>query len=158
MKSQPTEQMLACSRALTLHRPWDTAILEGTKRIENRSWRPKEAPGWLYLHSGTGWSQEGQVLLTQQHLVPPDPYKQQGRIQGMIHVASFLAPGEMSPDLTQMIWQQLNCYGWVIDQVVLFDEQAPRVVTRGAQRVWTPHLTTLTALRTILQEGLWRLV
>ena len=41
-----------CTHALTVRQPWATAILEGPKRIENRSWIcPGPFPRWIAIHA-----------------------------------------------------------------------------------------------------------
>lgn len=42
-------------KALTLAQPVASAMIHGGKYIENRTWRPAEAPGLVAVHAGSKW-------------------------------------------------------------------------------------------------------
>lgn len=46
---------MTCTHALSIRQPWASAIIDGPKRVENRSWRPLwQLPQWIAVHASAG--------------------------------------------------------------------------------------------------------
>lgn len=59
-------------RALSLSRPWTTLILNGTKDVENRSWRTPYR-GTLVIHGAQSWDGDS-AAATAGQILDPDSY------------------------------------------------------------------------------------
>lgn len=58
-------------KALTFQQPWASITACGVKDVENRSWRPKENPGKILIHTGTRYKKlDYQGLLPYEMLLP----------------------------------------------------------------------------------------
>lgn len=137
-------------RALTLHRPWDTAILRLGKPVENRSWPP---PSHLIgqrfaLHSGKKWDREGAFtveMLAHKHGIDLDvahihisrAAQLDSVILGTVKLARVLSraqPQLGTPDpLASSPWF-FGDYGWVCEDPIPFAQPVP---CKGMQGLWT---------------------
>jgi hypothetical protein len=157
--NETKKTLLEARRALTLHRPWDYAILNGTKWVENRSWAPKAAPGWIFLHSGSTWADRGVDMARAMDgasglsTLEWEPF----RIHGMVYVSGFIQPHEMPKDLPPELaaWKESASVGWLIDQVAVFTDEAVAQIgsVRGAQRLWNLDARTLALVQHQIGSG-----
>lgn len=118
-------------RALTLWRPWDSAILFGGKRIENRPWAPWPRIHGLFicLHAGQKYDRDAAVAMVEAKLyTPPSPssiYTKAGVIVGVARVTGSVTESD-DP------WFS-GPYGWLLDDVTAFKEP---VAAKGMQGLW----------------------
>lgn len=133
--------------ALTLHRPWDTAILVLGKPVENRDWPPMPSVvgSRIALHSGLTWDGDGARFIFAQAVADGIPgtvvsnaldqaYRVKGAIIGTVKVAGVLrrdAPHPTDP-LHQSPWF-FGAFGWVCEQPIVLPGPVP---CRGAQKLW----------------------
>lgn len=157
------EELLGATRALTLHRPWDMAILRGTKWVENRGWKLKEPPGWIYVHGGAMWDEVGEMMLrTVDGLRSNTMEAPPGVLGGLMKVTRFVVGGEADLPFTgepgapggPMVWKEAASIGWAIEQVVAFDGMT-RPRCPGRQNVWTVAERPLHLARELIREGLF---
>lgn len=162
-RSALIEELLGATRALTLHRPWDMAILRGTKWVENRSWKLKEPPGWIYVHGGAMWDEVGEMMLrTVDGLRSNTMEAPPGALGGLMKVTRFVVGGESdlpfggepgSPG-GPMVWKEAASIGWAIEQVVAF-EGMTRPRCSGRQNVWTVPAPVLHLAQELIRDGLF---
>lgn len=138
-------------RALTLWRPWDTAILYLGKPVENREWGPPSnlIGQRIALHSGKKFDEEGActiVKLCHAAQFPPPAFveacldraeKLDSVILGTVRIARVLERRQQhfgAPDpLATSPWF-FGSFGWVCEDVIAFPEPVP---CKGAQGLWT---------------------
>lgn len=113
--------------ALTLWRPWDQAIVHGTRRIENRPWRRNSIIGQrIAIHAGKKYDLAGaQDMVAAGLFAPPPIEKSPEGIVGLARVAGFVTDSR-SPWFSGPI-------GWKLDEVVALPEPVP---CKGAQGLW----------------------
>lgn len=124
-------------RAITVHRPWDQAILRGGKTVENRSWPLYERmigvpiaihAGKRYDAAGASWMQ-GMDL----YRAPADERSPTGLVGAVvfdrvIHEARCDGdPEDSNPWFT-------GPWGWVVRAVAILEHP---VQCKGAQGLWT---------------------
>ena len=131
-------------RALTLWRPWDQAILYGTKRLENRNWKPwKSIVGKLVaLHAGQKYDSNGAKWMHEQGLYTPP--KSSVSPTGIVGVARIVTALETSDDP----WF-VGDFGWLLQDVRAFNTPIPCI---GAQGLWKVQGPVLEALQQALLE------
>jgi len=135
-------------KALTLHRPWSDAIVHGTKRVENRTWRPPCADlgTMIAIHAGKTWAADSLWPEGDRPRVPEDsPTGIVGvaRLIGWVRTAdsygaieyegtwALTAAGARAA--VESGWYVPGCIGWVLANVV----PIPAVDCRGRQGLWT---------------------
>jgi hypothetical protein len=140
--------------ALTLWRPWDTAILLLGKPVENRDWPP---PAFLIgqrfaLHSGKKWDEEGACKIATFASVGgiatvaigaalDRAEKVDSAIIGTVKLTRVLRRDELrilADPLANSRWF-FGAFGWVCEEPFLLPEPIP---CRGAQKLWKlpPHI------------------
>lgn len=130
--------------ALTLWRPWDTAILHLGKPVENRDWPPPASMvGQRFaLHSGKKWDKDGAASvadLSGRSLVELAPFFHRAMdvhsaVIGTVRLSRVIKPNTlpaMDP-LASSPWY-FGSYGWVCDDPFPLPKPVP---CRGAQRLW----------------------
>lgn len=136
-------------RGLTLHRPWDTAMLVLGKPLENRSWSPPAAVigQRIALHSGKTWDGDGVAFITglavSNGMAPREvlDFVDRARdvhsaIIGTVKISRVLRRGDlasMSDPLYSSPWFFGDC-GWVREDAFLLPEPVP---CKGMQGLWT---------------------
>jgi hypothetical protein len=70
------------SKAISIKQPWAWAIIEGLKRVENRSW-PTNYRGPLLIHAGLNEDHLGWLALDRMGIEFPDEVER-GGIIGMV--------------------------------------------------------------------------
>jgi hypothetical protein len=142
-------------RALTLWRPWDTAILYLGKPIENRDWAPPPSVigQRIALHSGKKFDEAGAVKVVELarfhgitdkviELMLDRSEKLDSVILGTVRIGSVLSRAQLAfgtPDpLATSPWF-FGAFGWVCEEPIAFQEPVP---CKGAQGLWTlpPHI------------------
>lgn len=117
-------------RALTLWRPWPWAILDGSKRVENRPRRWDIKGIVLAIHAGRRWHQAGCDTIRQVHpMCPPSNNRHpSGSIEGAARVLDVLS----SAEARARGWSWVNDDGWcyVLERVVRFRTPIPNIVGR----------------------------
>jgi hypothetical protein len=144
--------------ALTLHRPWEHAIAEGWKPVENRDWPP---PPWLIgeffgIHAGkkydkeaAEWMRENLAQLGIKGLVPDDEASRSGKIVAVARLAGAIQVervgeqlqardvlGPLTPEQVAAVLRSPWAGGpwcWVPVDVVRLPEG---VVCQGARKLW----------------------
>jgi len=116
-------------RALTLIRPWDQAIVRGSKRIENRSWRPWDSiiGKVIAIHAGQKYDPKAAEWMRDELLFDaPDRHDYPaGVIVGLARITGCI---ETSDDP----WF-VGPFGWTLDDVAALSAPVP---CRGAQGLW----------------------
>lgn len=152
-------------RALTLWRPWDTAIFYLGKPLENRDWAPPTAliGQRLALHSGKRFDEEGACRVVD--LARADGFTEEiitkflerserldSVILGTVKLGRVLARGQMqlgAPDPLMSSRWFFGKFGWVCEDPIAFAEPVP---CKGAQGLWS--LRPDIEARVLEQEGL----
>ncbi|MCH9730779.1 MAG: hypothetical protein K0U84_14080 [Actinomycetia bacterium] len=138
--------------AITLHRPWPSAIFDlppgVAKNIENRSWPP---PGDIIgtriaIHAGIEWDQAGAELIEELTGQRFYSFNCPRGVVGTVIVRRVIHPRTGETDIR---WWNPEYYGWFLAQPIRFDH--PRPAT-GKQGVWTwrPHQKTRDPQLTLL--------
>jgi hypothetical protein len=129
---------------LTLHRPWDLAIAEYGKRIENRTWEPFAAlvggPP-IALHAGKAWDTMGGEFVADVARQGGTPIANwtgsspgifaTARIVGVVHSQDEATRVNAPTDQT---WWWAGPLAWVLTDIRVLPE---RLVCGGRQRLWT---------------------
>jgi len=130
-------------RGLTLWRPWDIAMRELGKGVENRDWTPPEyLVGQLVaLHSGQHWDEAGAQTIAEvtgrkeleDRACPAGYITCVGVLVGYVEVDEWtglpLNPAVVTPDQDQWLFGR---YGWLIPDRVAIEP----VACKGRQGLW----------------------
>ncbi len=80
-------------KCLSVKQPWASLICMGIKDVENRSWRPKDAPGRILIHAGATMDRYAQSEI--EDIVGQDlPKLPKGAIIGSVEVYGFVEHSE----------------------------------------------------------------
>lgn len=124
---------------LTLWRPWSCAIAHGSKRIENRPWRPPTSVlgQLLALHAGGRWDEEGAEYVSRLH--PELPGKPAWTQRGIVAVARLVSfkPARLPHEVLEAKdgdarWE-FGPWCWCLDQVLALETPIPAL---GRQKLW----------------------
>lgn len=118
-------------KALTVKQPWADAIAHGTKRTENRTWKPSNSAGTrILIHAGGAYDTMGRFLITDRAALNSWPDTRGAVIAiaeiGDVHTAEN---GCCAP------WGEYGVYHWTLAGVVPLPEPVP---CGGRQMLWTP--------------------
>ncbi len=107
-------------KCLSLKQPWATLICMGIKDVENRSWRPKEAPGRILIHAGATMDKYAQSEAEDiiGHELPKLP---KGAIIGSVEVYGFVEHSES-------VWAgegQGSEWKWLLRDAKMFKKPIP---------------------------------
>lgn len=131
--------------ALSISRPWTTAILRHGKNVENRSWQTNYR-GPIYLHAAKSWDpaaapfdiavnrlslSEGMRLAIDEPSRHPTGIVAVARLTG---ICSVWPDGRGPCDCGA--WAARGQYHWQLAGVVALPEPVP---CRGFQGLWWPH-------------------
>lgn len=123
-------------RAITLHEPWASAIADGVKDVENRTWPlPKAYVGVpIAIHAGKKYDEEGRDELLASGLWRPPIGSPLGCVIALVVFDRTIINGWYElHDRPRSPWFSGPC-GWPVRAV----EKLPRVIPcRGAQGLWT---------------------
>lgn len=120
------------TRALSIRQPWADAIIHGTKRVENRTWRRDtgdHALGWVWVHASAGYDKAGDLWMREQGLHIPLADVPRGALIGLAHF-DLISNGPMGPADP---WA-FGPWCWCIGEVIALDEPVP---CKGALGLWT---------------------
>lgn len=129
---------MATIKALTVKQPWAWAIAHHEKRVENRTWKPKDPPDFLAIHAGKKDRDyvrsalnhlEGQKGIPIKDLPHPDliPY---GAVVAVSKIARIVEDRAELPAGQDRWWD--GPVGWVLEDVTPIDP----VECRGALGLW----------------------
>jgi len=130
-------------RALTLHRPWDWAILHAGKDCENRTWKPPaSALGQrLAIHAGKVFDVDGMLWMESERglTVPGKSSHPSGVVTGVVTLVGWITP-DCADMLTFEEYDRARAsrwycgrVGWVLADPIPLAEPVP---CRGAQGIW----------------------
>jgi len=130
--------------AITLHSPWAQCIIYGTKRVENRTWKPpaKVRGERLVIHCGKTDDKEKWAELRDSDIgyTPTEENWHAGHIIGSVRVIGVrkndqvhMFGGRPVPDgLAGDTWYMPDHYGWLLDEIEVYKP----IPVRGYQKVW----------------------
>lgn len=132
-------------RAISIKQPWAEAILQGVKKVENRTWSPTGHGGKLILHTGLNMDRQGQSWLLDCYLdesvrgprwdgcVQAEPWVL-GAYLGVIEITG-VDPRFMPPPDGPDPWRDEDQWGWRIGRVLRF----PKPISgKGRQGLFYP--------------------
>lgn len=122
-------------KALSIKQPWAEAILQGVKKVENRTWGTAYR-GSVIVHAGLTFDRKGYDWLVDGEIAAlegrggfvwprrlwRDDYKRGGFL-GVMEITGCSLPGE-EPGLPDP-WRDPAQYGWQIGRVVRFIQPIP---------------------------------
>jgi len=132
-------------RALTLWSPWGSAIVRGSKDVENRGWA---VPEWLIgetiaIHNGQRWDPACLSLWEEIDGDVPDSEILDAEIGCIVGVAKIVRcdppsgtladVGRVSRDPCDSFWRHPWAFGWCLDERRSLDKPIP---WKGRQGVW----------------------
>lgn len=141
-----TKQRKQLRYALTLHTPWDQAILYGDKRVENRKWAPKalECPEWIALHAGLTHDEMATYQLEREGLYTfNEQLHKPGYIVGLIRIAGWSRYDDPERDHANDPWAS-GPICWHIDRVLAFESP---VMCSGQRMLWEIPYGKIDAVR-----------
>lgn len=115
------------THALSIKQPWLDAILFGTKRIENRTWKREHTPGWIWLHAPESYDKAGERWMRERGLHNPELGVPRGAILGLAYVHTIT---NAVPKHDQWAFGPV-C--WFIYEVIQLLDPVP---CKGALGVW----------------------
>ncbi len=136
--------------AITLHSPWAQCIIHGTKRVENRTWKPPThiRGERLAIHCGKSddaekWAELQGAAADPEHPLdwaPSRDLHHPGCVIGSAVVVGVrlddrvhMFDGRPTPDgLDGDPWYIPGNYGWLLDEIHVYEP----VEARGYQKVW----------------------
>lgn len=153
-------------KALSIKQPWAEAILQGVKKVENRTWRPKYTlRGPVIVHAGGQFDRVGYDWLVDGEIArervgrTAGPILWRGRLWkddyrrsaflGVMEITGFSAPCDSCQH--GGLWRDPAQHGWLIGRVVRFAEpisgkgrlglfEPPAEVAEVAAAVWARAL------------------
>lgn len=132
---------MVATRALSIQQPWADAIIHGTKRVENRTWRRKDdgrGLGWIWVHAPATYDNEGAMWMRKRHLHTPEASSPRSALIGLAYVHT-MSNGPLDADDP---WA-FGPWCWCIGEVIALDESVP---CKGALGLWAvPDATLATA-------------
>lgn len=124
-------------KALSIKQPWAEAILQGVKRVENRTWGTKYR-GPVIVHAGLTFDRKGYDWLVDREVAAvaagggeflwpgrlwQKDFYSRGGFLGVMEITGCSAPGEQSGAADP--WRDPAQYGWQIGRVLRFAEPVP---------------------------------
>lgn len=129
-------------KALTLHRPWDWAIINAGKDVENRDWPCYLKPGdYIALHAGKTFDHAGYRFIADmcaEVRAPWPPTDEQHRAGFIYGIAQF--GGNVQDSDSPWFFGD---YGWILKNVVAIEP----VACRGAQKLFDLPADVLAQVR-----------
>lgn len=124
-------------KALTIHQPWASAIVDGPKRVENRKFRPRqELPMDIAIHAGLHSPDEQTIFDVQRlWLRCPEHAKdfQKGAVLGVATIISIMDEAEAKGWLRHRLWT-VGPLCWELDNVRRLLRPVP---CKGRLSLWT---------------------
>ncbi len=130
---------------LTLHRPWDYAMVRQGKDVENRPWKPwpRIIGARIALHAGMRYDDAGAGFIDSLcglGYAPTESESRGGaivattRIEGWVHESGSFAgvPPEVAREARRSRWF-MGPYGWIVRDTRALRQPVP---CRGAQGLW----------------------
>jgi hypothetical protein len=150
-------------RAISLWQPWASLVALGEKKIETRSWRPRQE-GPLLIHAAKRWKPDQQNLCFRPDFTEaldglginkPMPV---GGFIALVSVARFVqTDGYFNLDGSTILTDKefafgdfgTGRYGWELDNVFDFETI---VYARGRQGLFIPSHSQLSKIRTYIPD------
>lgn len=127
-------------KALTVKQPWADAITHGTKRTENRTWRPPQGTGArILIHAGSAYDPMGRFIITDWTALESWP-----DTRGAVVAVAELGDVHAAEDGCCSPWGQPGVYHWTFTSVTALPEPVP---CGGRQKLWTPGDDVLAAVQ-----------
>ncbi len=150
--------------ALSIRQPWASAIVDGPKRIENRTWQPPfDLIGErIWIHAAATYDVEGHESARKLWpVLDKDPTVEigsrystnLGAVLGSARIAGFGSDkffdvyGKATEDIFEDPWWS-GPYGWLLDDVIKLRSPIP---SRGYQKLWVPDDALLRQLNRTTQ-------
>lgn len=106
-------------KALVVRQPWAWAIMEGTKRFENRSWKTSyRGPLAIIAGSSKQSLARGTAFIEQLGLVVPDNLPR-GCILGVVNLVDIILPSQSCDPFAE------GPYCWVLESSVKLERPVP---------------------------------
>jgi len=130
--------------ALTIWQPWAWAIVEGHKKIENRTWQPPAhlLGKWLLIHAGANLDAQAVPTVRRLVRVPCLPRMTCRHVLGVVRVAKVYGDEipKFSPEQLELDHPgQKRWYGgpvaWFFDRAIAFPQPIPMRGQQGVFRV-----------------------
>lgn len=116
-------------KAITIAQPWAWAIVEGAKRIENRTWRTKHR-GPLAIHAGK--SKLFMIPKLPDGTDVPQLYLPFGALVGVAELVDCVRVEDLPPALAMNPFAA-GPWCWILDNV----RKIEPIPMNGAQLLWT---------------------
>lgn len=127
-------------KALTVKQPWADAIVHGTKRTENRTWKPSQPVGSrILIHAGAAYDPMGRFVIDDRDLLQSWP-----DARGAIVAVAEISDVHSAQSGCCAPWGQPGVYHWALSNVVALPEPVP---CGGRQMLWTPSDDVLAGVR-----------
>ncbi len=128
-------------KVLSLIQPWATLIVLGEKKIETRSWRPKNFSGELYIHASKKLDKKVCEQEPFKSILAKHGYNAHnlpiGAIIGKCNVLYYSSTEELRHDISEQENAfgdySDNRYGWTVDNPILFANPIP---AKGKLNIW----------------------
>lgn len=146
-------------RCLSLHRPWDLAVVTGHKDVENRDWR--SPPGewligqWIGIHGGRKWDGHGADFIAERVGLRFGRDASRGGIVGAARVIGVIGPSENNSHAAivygdpALVANRIRSRWWMGAWGIVFDEAvalAKPIPCNGALGFWPPDEAAVEAL------------
>lgn len=139
---------------LSIRQPWASAIVDGPKRIENRTWKRNHAGFYIAIHAGKSFEADAHCDIAIARLWDDMPREKVdftlGAIIGIARVARFVrfVPSEghyaykLYQDDAHRPWMA-GPWCWVLEDVIALDEPIPMKGQLGLFGLDEPVVETL---------------
>jgi hypothetical protein len=122
-------------RSLTIRQPWASLILEGAKRVENRTWRaPLSLIGQRFaVHASAGkpqpegWPAPADVVAQDLYQLP------RGVILGTVQLVACVRFEDLPREFAGDPYAEPGGWCWILDEPRLFSEPVP---CKGRLGLW----------------------
>lgn len=129
--------------ALTIWQPWAWAIVQGHKKIENRTWRPpRHLMGkWMLIHAGATLDTPAVETVRRIIRYPALPKLTLRHVVGVVRVHSVygevdsLSPSQLEADHPGQSRWYAGPFAWFFDQAIEFPQPIPMRGQQGVFRV-----------------------
>jgi hypothetical protein len=120
--------------ALSLWRPWTTAITHGSKRVENRQWTTSYR-GPLYLHGSQRWDACAAVLAAELGDNPAEWPEAAPGVAAVVDLVDVCTAGRTGRECDCGPWAMSGQCHWRLDNARVLSQP---VFCRGKQGLWWP--------------------
>ncbi len=118
-------------KAITIKQPWASLIINGTKDIENRSWKTNYR-GRVLIHSAKkefDFTNEMTSEYQREFIIGIEKPYVKGSIIGSVEIVDCI----LSKDNQNALWGNMCCYHWILKYPIKFPEPIP---AKGRLSFW----------------------